>query len=123
MKILIAGCGKVGATLTKLLTSEGHEITLIDRNPEILESIMERYDVIGVQGNAATMESLEQAGVEDADLLIAATDMDEVNLLSCLTAHGLNEKLHTIGILPFAIISCFFARKWSTTVDFGARLC
>ena len=97
MKILIAGCGKVGSTLTKQLTSEGHEITLIDHDPEVLEAIMERYDVMGVQGNAAAMESLEQAGVEDADLLIAATDMDEVNLLSCLTAHGLNEKLHTIG--------------------------
>ncbi len=97
MRILVAGVGKVGATLTRLLTSEGHEITLIDRSADVLESIMEQYDVMGVQGNAAAMDVLNQAGVQNADLLIAATDKDEINLLACLTAHGINEKIHTIG--------------------------
>ena len=97
MRILIAGGGKVGSTLARLLTAEDHEVTLIDRSASVLEEIMGQYDVMAVQGNAASMDVLEQAGVKEADLLIAATDMDETNLLTCLTAHGINEKIHTIG--------------------------
>lgn len=97
MKILIAGGGKVGGVLIDKLTDEGHEVTLIDINPDVLESIMEQYDIIAVNGNAASIDTLEQAGVADAELLIAATDADEVNLLACITAHGMNPNLHTIG--------------------------
>lgn len=97
MRIVIAGGGKVGSELTDKLTKEGHEITLVDSNAQVLESIMEQYDIISVQGNAASIDVLEEAGVQNADLLIAATDMDEINLLACLTAHGLNPNLHTIG--------------------------
>ena len=97
MKIVVAGAGKVGSSLVSQLVNEGHEITVVDRNTDVLEETMQMYDVIGVQGNAASMEALEEAGIRTADLLIAATDRDEVNLLSCLTAHGLNPDLHTIG--------------------------
>lgn len=97
MKILIAGNGKVGVTLTRQLSAEGYDLTLIDSNPSVLENSMERFDVNTVQGNCAAMETLCQAGVQDADLLIAATNADEVNLLCCMTAHGLNPKLHTIA--------------------------
>lgn len=97
MKIIIAGGGKIGSTLTAQLSAEGHEITVIDRKAEVLENIMESYDVIAVQGNSASMDVLEQADVQEANLLIAATDTDEVNLLSCMTAHGMNPELHTIG--------------------------
>lgn len=97
MRILIAGGGKVGQVLVDKLSDEGHEITLIDQNPDVLEHIMEHYDVITVHGNAASMDTLEQAGVDESDLLIAATDADEINLLSCITAHGLNPSIHTIG--------------------------
>ena len=97
MKILIAGGGKVGSSLIRQLTTEGHEITLIDSSTEVLEEIMEQYDIIAVQGNAATMTVLEQAGVDEANLLIAATDADELNLLCCMTAHVMNPELHTIA--------------------------
>lgn len=97
MKIIIAGGGKVGATLTRQLSAEGYDLTLIDKNPTLLESIMNSYDIMAVQGNCATMDSLRQAGVEDADLLIAVTNADEVNLLCCMTAHGMNPRLHTIA--------------------------
>ena len=97
MNIIIAGDGKVGATLTRLLCAEGHNITLIDTNARVLEKSQEQYDVMSVHGNCAAMETLLQAGVKDAELLIAATSADEVNLLSCTTAHGLNPKLHTIA--------------------------
>lgn len=97
MNIIIAGDGKVGSMLTRQLSSEGHDITVIDSNAAVLQQSVERYDVISVYGNCASMEVLQQAGVMDADLLIAATSADEVNLLCCTTAHALNAKLHTIA--------------------------
>jgi len=97
MNIIIAGDGKVGSMLTRQLSSEGHDITVIDSDVEVLQRSVERYDVISVHGNCASMSVLQQAGVKDADLLIAATNADEVNLLCCTTAHALNPKLHTIA--------------------------
>lgn len=97
MNIIIAGDGKVGSMLTRQLSSEGHDITVIDSDARVLESSVERYDVISVQGNCASMSVLQQAGVRDANLLIAATSEDEINLLCCTTAHALNPKLHTIA--------------------------
>ncbi len=97
MNIIIAGDGKVGSMLTRQLSSEGHDITVIDSNSAVLQQSVERYDVISVHGNCASMSVLQQAGVKDADLLIAATGADEVNLLCCTTAHALNPKLHTIA--------------------------
>lgn len=97
MKIIIAGDGKVGSILTRQLSAEGYDLTLIDENPRVLESTEEMYDIMAVQGNCATMEVLEQAGVREADLLVAATSADEINLLCCLTAHGMNEGLHTVA--------------------------
>ena len=97
MKIIIAGNGKMGRALTRQLTSEGHDITLIDSNNSVLESSIELFDVMAVYGNCASMEVLRQANVAEADLLIAATNADEVNLLCCMTAHGMNRRLHTIA--------------------------
>ena len=97
MNIIIAGNGKVGSTLARQLSSEGYDITIIDSNDSVLETSVERYDVIAVHGNCASMEVLRRAGVMDADLLIAATNADEMNLLCCTTAHGMNPKLHTIA--------------------------
>ena len=97
MNIIIAGDGKVGSTLTRLLSAEGHDVTLIDSNYKVLENSLEQYDVMAIHGNCASMDILLQAGVKDADLLIAVTNMDVVNLLCCTTSHGLNPKLHTIA--------------------------
>ena len=96
MKILVAGNGKMGASLTKQLTAEGCDLTVIDENPGVLESIMEDCDVMGIEGNCASMDTLRDAGVEDADLLVAMTGKDEVNLLCCMTAHSMNPRLHTV---------------------------
>ena len=97
MNIIIAGGGKVGSMLTRQLTAEGHDITVIDLDYQLLQSSVERYDVISIHGNCASMAVLEEAGVRSADLLIAATNQDEVNLLCCTTAYALNPKLHTIA--------------------------
>jgi len=97
VKIIIAGDGKVGAMLTRQLSAEGDDLTLIDSNPGVLESSEVRHDVMVVHGNCASMETLFQAGVRETDLLIAVTGEDEVNLLCCMTAHGLNRRIHTIA--------------------------
>ena len=97
MKIIIAGGGQVGKNLAKQLTDEGHDLTVIDQDQRVLENTVESFDAMGVAGNCASMEVLKSAGVEDADLVIAMTDADEVNLLCCMTAHGLNSKIHTIA--------------------------
>ncbi len=97
MKIIIAGDGKVGLALTRQLSLEGHEIVAIDSNARVLERGLEEYDVMTVQGNCATMATLREADVEQANLLIAATSADEINLLCCLTARRLKPDLHTIA--------------------------
>ena len=97
MNIIIAGGGKVGLTLARQLAAEGHDLTLIDRDNRVLEMAVEQYDAIAVSGNCASKEVLLKAGVAGADLLVAATNADEVNLLCCMTGHGLNKKLHTIA--------------------------
>ena len=97
MKIIIAGDGKVGSTLTRELAAEGYDVTIIDANPKVLEATEERYDVLSIQGNCASMDVLDQAGVREADLLIVATSADEINLLCSLTAHCMNKNIHTIA--------------------------
>ena len=97
MNIIIAGGGKVGLTLARQLSAEKHDITLIDSSQSVLDTGMERLDIIAVQGNCASMSVLLRSGIKDADLLIAVTNADEVNLLCCTTAHGINPKLHTIA--------------------------
>ena len=86
MNIIIAGCGKVGRALAEQLSREKHDITVIDRKPEAIQQITNIADVRGVVGNGASYEIQMDAGIDTADLMIAVTDADEVNLLCCLIA-------------------------------------
>ncbi len=86
LSIIIVGCGKVGQTLAEQLCKESHDITLIDKNPERLQTIAARYDVMTVVGNGASYSVLLEAGIEGTDLLIAVTESDELNLLCCTVA-------------------------------------
>lgn len=86
MHIIIVGLGKLGTTLTKQLTTEGHDIVVVDTSSEKVNRIVDVYDVMGICGTGASCEILEEAGVEKTKLLIAATDSDELNILSCLIA-------------------------------------
>ncbi len=97
MNIIIAGTGKVGLTLARQLASEGHDITLIDRDSLILEEAVEQIEAMAISGNCASKDVLLRAGVEKAELVIAVTNADEVNLLCCMTAHGINSNVHTIA--------------------------
>ena len=86
MKIIVVGCGKVGAALTAQLSREGHDIAVIDVNSTVLTDITNNYDVMGLIGNGASHAVQLEAGIEKADLLVAVTDSDELNLLCCLIA-------------------------------------
>ena len=97
MKIIIAGAGKVGETLAAQLSEEKYDVTLIDTRTSALEACVSAYDVIAICGNCAAVTTLRDAGVDGADLLICATGNDELNLLTSVTAHALNQKLHTIA--------------------------
>ena len=96
MNIIIVGDGKVGAALATQMSAEGHDVTIIDSNPQVLSDSAERLDIMAVIGNGASMDTLRSAGVERADVLVAATSRDELNLLTCLTAKKLGAK-HTIA--------------------------
>lgn len=86
MQIIIVGCGNVGTTLTEQLSKEGHNITVVDTDSLKAESVANRFDVMGVVGNGASFTVQNEAGIEEADLLIAVTTSDELNLLCCLIA-------------------------------------
>lgn len=86
MRIVVIGCGKIGVTILNSLVKEGHDVVIVEKNPEKIEEITNIYDVIGVCGNGADCDTLQEASISDADLVIATTDSDEINMLSCFLA-------------------------------------
>ena len=86
MKIILVGCGKVGTALARQLSEEGHNVTVIDTNKARVEHISESYDVMGITGNGSSIATLSEAGIEEADVFIAVTGSDELNLLCCMFA-------------------------------------
>ena len=96
MNIIVAGIGKIGLAVIETLVNEGHDVTVIDNKPEMITNVTNIYDVIGVHGNCADCETLEEAGVENAELFIAFTGSDEMNMLSCFLAKKMGAK-HTVA--------------------------
>lgn len=96
MKIIIIGCGKVGLTLAEMLSAENHDIVLVDSSSLKLQSIPESLDGMRILGNGASINTLMEAGIEDADILITVTGSDELNLLCCLIAKKAGQ-CHTIA--------------------------
>lgn len=86
LNIIIVGCGKVGTTLIEQLSKEGHDITIIDHNAQKVQEIANFYDIMGLAGNGASYNVQMEAGIENADLIIAVTNSDELNLLCCTVA-------------------------------------
>ncbi len=86
MNIIIVGCGKVGEALAQQLGEEGSSITVVDPDPDRVNAVTAKYDVMGCIGNGATHLTLKEAGIDHADLLIAVTGSDELNLLCCIIA-------------------------------------
>ncbi|MDD4502888.1 MAG: NAD-binding protein, partial [Clostridia bacterium] len=96
MRILIIGDGKVGSTLIERLSKEDHDIVVIDTNPKVIENAVNSCDVMGVVGNGASYTILKEAEADKADIIIAATNSDELNILACLVAKKIGAK-HTIA--------------------------
>lgn len=92
MKIVIVGAGKIGEILCRDLSTEGNDITLIEQDPKILDRILAVSDIMGIVGNGANREVLGDAGVHDADIFIAVTTNDEINLISSVMAKKMGAK-------------------------------
>ena len=96
MKIIIIGCGKVGSALAEELTMENHEVAIVDISAQKLQEVGEDLDALQIHGNGSSINVLMDAGVTSADLVIAVTGSDELNLLCCLVAKNLG-KCHTVA--------------------------
>ena len=96
MRVIIVGCGKVGKAIIDSMAEDNHSITAIDNDQEVINAVANRYDVMAVCGNATSRELLHKAGVSKADLFIAVTESDEVNMLSCFLARRMGAT-HTVA--------------------------
>ena len=96
MKTVIVGCGKIGGSIVASLAAEGNDVVAVDNSSAVIEEIGNIYDIMCVCGNGTDCETLEEAGVSKAELFVAATDSDELNMLSCFMAQRLGAK-HTIA--------------------------
>ena len=110
MNIIICGAGRVGFSISKQLSAQGHSITVIDQSGELVQKINETQDVKGTVGRATFPSVLEKAGAEDADMIIAVTKSDETNMVICQVAHSIfniNKKIARIRGQEF------LGTKWS----------
>ena len=105
MKIIIVGSGKVGFTLAEQLVREQHDVTIVDLREESLRRASDMLDVMVIHGNGVSTSTLREAGADTADLLVAATKSDEVNMVCCLTAKNMGTG-YTIARI----------RDWSTPI-------
>ncbi|MCR5773974.1 MAG: Trk system potassium transporter TrkA [Lachnospiraceae bacterium] len=96
MNIIIVGCGKVGTALAISLAKDNHNITVIDLNRELIDQLSNTVDVIGVEGNGASLKVQKEADIVNTELLISTTGSDEVNMLCCLIAKKSNKEIKTI---------------------------
>lgn len=94
MKIIVVGLGQTGRLLTEVASKEHYDVVVVDSNKEVVEKITEKYNVNGVVGSGGSRRILAQAGAENADMLVALTPNDELNILSCMTA----KKLGTLDV-------------------------
>jgi trk system potassium uptake protein TrkA len=89
MNIIILGAGQVGSSVAENLSSEANDITLVDMNVTLLDDLRDRLDIQTVVGHASHPDVLKQAGISDADMLVAVTNSDETNIVACQVAHSL----------------------------------
>lgn len=97
MQIIVVGCGKVGRSIVAQLSKEDNNVTVIDTNAQIIRNISTNYDVMGIVGNGSSFTILDQADLAHTDMIIAVTERDEVNLLTCVIAKLNNNKIHTVA--------------------------
>ena len=99
MKIIICGIGRVGLSIASYLSMQNNHITIIDSNAHLVKRVSDTYDITGIVGHASQPDVLDAAGAADADILIAVTDCDEINMVACQVAHsifGVSKKIARI---------------------------
>ncbi len=114
MKIIILGAGQVGGTLAEHLAREAFDITLVDQDAERLRELRDRLDIQTVEGHASHPDVLRQAGADDADMLIAVTNSDEVNMVACQVCYSLFKtptKIARIRSSAYRTGTTFFSRE------------
>ena len=92
MKIIVVGCGKIGKSMIKSLAAEGHDVIAVDNDAAALNETTNIYDIMGVCGNAVDCDTLTEASIEDADVIVSVTDSDEMNMLTCFLGRRLGAK-------------------------------
>lgn len=95
MNIIVMGCGKIGTTVVESLITEGHDVLVVDKDPDVITEITNIYDAMGVCGNGADCDTLNEANINSADLFVAVSGSDELNMLACFLAKKMGAK-HTI---------------------------
>ena len=94
MKVIICGAGKVGTSIAKHLVSQDNDVTVVDRSIDLISDIREKVDLKTIIGSASNPSVLKQAGAEDADMIIAVTLQDEINMVACQMAHTSLSLIH-----------------------------
>lgn len=90
MRVIVIGAGEVGSDVTRILAQDQHDVSVIDTDPDVLQQIREKFDVMTVHGSGTSTLVLEEAGIKQADMVIAVTAIDEVNIIACMMADRLN---------------------------------
>ena len=114
MNIIICGAGRVGFSISKQLSAQGHSITVIDQSSEFIQKINETQDVKGVVGRATFPSVFEKAGANDADMIIAVTQNDETNMVICQVAYSIfkiNKKIEALILTNNNVIINIIAIK------------
>ena len=113
MKIIIVGAGKVGFVLAHMLSNEDHDVTVVDRDESRIDTVEERLDVNTVLGSCASTAVLMKAGVRDADMLLAVTERDELNIVSCFIAksYGVHSAIARVRSPEFADLDSETVKK------------
>ncbi len=117
MKIIIVGDGKVGFTLAEHLSREEHDVTIIDTSDNALQKASDTLDVMCIKGNGASLSALKEAGADTADLLIAVTNLDEVNMVCCLTGKRLGAKYTIARVRNFEYTAAQGMLKMGMGID------
>jgi trk system potassium uptake protein TrkA len=97
MYIILIGAGEVGAYLAEILVAEGQDVAVIEANEALADELDDRLDALVIKGSGVTREALEQAGVLDADLVLAVTTVDEVNMVACMVAKRISERVRAVA--------------------------